>query len=405
MSRDAVDETLAGLGAAHDRVAAAMFAIDGHPGLAFLRGGSVAGRTRTRWDALAPEIDLLWAQFATLGELLERARGIRGQRRPGDADWDTLRLICAGPVVGLDAGGMPVEAGGAPATRLRLWDLAGHLERRCATVAGHLSDVDSSFSVLAGRYAQLTQDVDALVAQAGSAGVGAEVDPLSGALAEAARVDLADPLSAAPGGRLAASVRARMDDLAARVSATRDRVAALIAVRDRYPARVAELRALIDELASAEQRLPEVYARVQARIAQTGLPPVPAAAGVLRTRLALLDRLHQEARWGRLVDDVANLERAATRARERVDELRGAAEGLLARRDELRGRLEAYRAKAAGVGYAEDEHLAARYAAARDLLYTAPCDLRAATRAVFGYQQALAALPRREQHGGDHDDR
>ena len=107
MSREAVDETLAGLGAAHDRIAAAMFAIDSHPGLAFLRGGGLGGRTESRWAALRPEVDLLWAHFAVLGELLERARSIRGQRRPEDSDWDALRLICGEPVVGLDAAGMP----------------------------------------------------------------------------------------------------------------------------------------------------------------------------------------------------------------------------------------------------------------------------------------------------------
>src|SRR5439155_4707905 len=88
MSRDAVDETLAGLGAAHDRIAAAMFAVDSHPGLAYLRGGGVAGLTETRWATLRPEVDLLWAHFGVLGDLVERARGIRSQRRPDDADWD-----------------------------------------------------------------------------------------------------------------------------------------------------------------------------------------------------------------------------------------------------------------------------------------------------------------------------
>jgi hypothetical protein len=71
----------------------------------------------------------------------------------------------------------------------------------------------------------------------------------------------------------------------------------------------------------------------------------------------------------------------------------------------LRGRLEAYRAKAARLGYAEHEELTAVHGRARELLYTAPCDLRAATRAVFAYQQALAALPRQTGDGGDSDDR
>jgi hypothetical protein len=41
-------------------------------------------------------------------------------------------------------------------------------------------------------------------------------------------------------------------------------------------------------------------------------------------------------------------------------------------------------------GRAEDEALSARYRQARSLLWTAPCDLPAATRAVAAYQHALS---------------
>src|SRR5690606_36346842 len=71
--------------------------------------------------------------------------------------------------------------------------------------------------------------------------------------------------------------------------------------------------------------------------------------------------------------------------------------GLLDRRAELRGRLEAYRAKAARLGKDEDERLAALYGAARDVLWTAPCDLRAATGAV---KEALAAVAAWEKGPG-----
>ena len=114
-----------------------MFTIDSHPGLALLRSGGLGGATRTRWEALGPEIDRLWAHFAVLGDLLERARAIRNQRRPDDTDWATLHLIVSEPVVGLDNAGMPTEAGTATAaTRLRLGELTGQLEQRCVTAAG-----------------------------------------------------------------------------------------------------------------------------------------------------------------------------------------------------------------------------------------------------------------------------
>jgi hypothetical protein len=66
--------------------------------------------------------------------------------------------------------------------------------------------------------------------------------------------------------------------------------------------------------------------------------------------------------------------------------------GLLDRRTELRGRLEAYRAKAARLGHAESATLSALHRAAYDVLFTAPCDLLEATRAVGRYQRAVLDL-------------
>jgi hypothetical protein len=66
--------------------------------------------------------------------------------------------------------------------------------------------------------------------------------------------------------------------------------------------------------------------------------------------------------------------------------------GLLDRRAELRGRLEAYRAKATRLGHAEHPALSALHRAAHDVLFTAPCDLPEATRAVGRYQRAVLDL-------------
>jgi hypothetical protein len=64
----------------------------------------------------------------------------------------------------------------------------------------------------------------------------------------------------------------------------------------------------------------------------------------------------------------------------------------LAVRAELRGRLDAYKAKVARHGLAEDPFLIERYDAARRMLWSAPCDLRVAEQAVLRYQQAVAEL-------------
>ena len=72
----------------------------------------------------------------------------------------------------------------------------------------------------------------------------------------------------------------------------------------------------------------------------------------------------------------------------RVRALTAAVGGQLARRDQLRGLLGAYRAKVDALGLAEEAELEARFAAARELLSVAPCDIEAAQRAVQGYMDA-----------------
>jgi hypothetical protein len=59
------------------------------------------------------------------------------------------------------------------------------------------------------------------------------------------------------------------------------------------------------------------------------------------------------------------------------------------RRNELRGLLGGYQAKADARGRSEDPGLASMYERARSCLYSAPCDLAAATALVEEYQRAL----------------
>jgi hypothetical protein len=86
------------------------------------------------------------------------------------------------------------------------------------------------------------------------------------------------------------------------------------------------------------------------------------------------------------------VEKDVAAATEHCREAERAAAAQLDRRDELRGLLDAYKAKAAGLGGAENAELEAAYGRARDALWTAPCDLAVATAAVTGYQQAVLAL-------------
>jgi hypothetical protein len=376
------------LTAAYDRLATAMYTVDTHP--AWNRAGLASGRTRQVLTELRPQVDRLWAYFGALGERLEKARSLLAVRRLGGVPPELATLL-TGPAVGLDQSELPVDGSTTPVTTIPLADLAERGERGVALVLGQLSDVDRSAAALAEPYIQSAAEVDAVATLAVGLGETELAQRLRDGVAEIERIDVSDPLTAAPSGQLASATRSRLDQLAGAVTQARAQLDQIASVRDSYPQRRAALVAAIDQVEAAEAGVAAAYARAGEKIADPGLGPLPAAAVVLRARLTELDGLRDSARWPRLSTDMSTVEAETQRARARAAELAALADGLLARRDELRGRLEAYRAKAVASGLAEDTRLAGLFSQAHDLLYTAPCDLRAATRAVYAYQSGLVS--------------
>lgn len=447
MDRDEADQALTALGEAHDRIAAAMYTLDSHPGLTFLKGGTLAGRTLAAWRAMQPRVDLLWAQFTSLRTQLELVRVIRGQRsRLSGEELAELTFLLTEPVVELDATGIPVDpvvpglppngtpraaspgngsgpsdtgspssgpqsrgpAGGGSASagaaggRLRLNELAWQVEHGCAEVIATLTEVDAACATMVAGLAPAADGV--MEAQALAADLGAESDPalarLATDLAALREQALDDPLGTADP---ASGFETGLRRLATEVGAARAMLAEVAAVRDAFPRRVQVLRQAVDELAAAEVATGQSYQLAQVKIADPGLPTLPSAAASLRDRVSLLERDGQSVvsgGWQRIAADMSTLEHAVAVAADRVRQLRAAADGLLDRRAELRGRLEAYRAKAARLGHAEHPGLTDLHGQARDLLYTSPCDLPAATRAMLRYQQALAELTAPPRGGG-----
>jgi hypothetical protein len=162
------------------------------------------------------------------------------------------------------------------------------------------------------------------------------------------------------------------------------------AVREEYAGRARRLAERIEQVAAAEDEARRVRDTVLAKIASAALPAPPAQAPALRDRLDALATVG--GRWLELAERLAALERGAEEALAQAGRSAETAGGLIGRRDELRGRLSAYQAKAVRLGHAEDMTLAELYGAARDLLWTAPCDLRRATVAVAEYQRAITAI-------------
>lgn len=401
MSREEVDAALARFGTDCDRIAAALLDLDAHPGHVFLRGNTrLAGRTLAEWTSARERIATLWTYFDLFRSTLDSARQMRARRgRPSDEDLAALTDLLSGPSVELSREPIPLGQRSltGPTETVRRASLAELLRRMddlYAQAADVVAAVDAAWSDLLARLAPVErawQDARAQAAGLGlEPGAGDDLSALLTRVGEA--VDgvqsdaFADPVGLhAPG----ASGVDRICRVAAEVERLRVRLDALAAVRTGFDQRVREVTDLLGRVEAAQAAARQAREEALAKIISPNLPAVADALPALRGRLAALPALRDGGEWQRLSEEVSALERDAAAALDAAGTALTAATGLLDRRAELRGRLEGYRAMAARLGRIEDAGLSARYQQARDLLWTAPCDLRAATAAVARYQQAV----------------
>ncbi|HEY7174579.1 MAG TPA: hypothetical protein VH442_06655, partial [Micromonosporaceae bacterium] len=361
MTRDEADRLLASIGAAYDRIATTMYAVDNHQALQYLRTETQTGVTKQMREAMLFDVDVMWAQFNAIGDVLEQARTLRAQHRPSDSEWANLARLLAGPIVALDSAGMPVvvpvpsRSGtptlGAPVTTsttgrivgaVRVGDVAVGLQARCIAAIGRLDATGRSWNAATTAVATVTSAMSTLTSLARDVGDEAGVRPLEARTSSLREMVLGDPLAYAPNGVATSDIRQTATDLASDIAIATARVRSESGLRDAYPERIAMLLGDIEALEIEESETAAAFAHAAEKIASTGLPAVPNAASVLRNRIGELDALRAQQRWRRLADDVATVRDTIARAIARARELRAAADGLVARRDELRGRLEGY---------------------------------------------------------------
>ncbi|MEV0129314.1 hypothetical protein AB0H83_12755 [Dactylosporangium sp. NPDC050688] len=368
--RTGTDLAVTQLAAAHDRLAAALYTVDTHPAHALLRGVQVRGATARLWSGV--DVGRLWSGFAAAGDVLQRLRALSGRSRAADA-----ARILAAPVPADPLDGLPDLPPAA---------FVADLERQCAEAARALDRIGAARAALTERLIELDTALEAAVAAHHRLGAdhAATTGPLRSRLQQVYADAVRDPLSVDE-----AAWAALREDLARTVR----RLSELAALRVALPGRLARFDLLLNALTAAEQRAREAHAAAVAKIADPGLPDPVAAhprwQAAVADAVRATDALDLDA-WPALDRRLTTLDRDLSAAVTAAEDRANAAGGLLDRREELRGRLEAYRAKAVRLDRVEDPALLERYSAARELLWAAPCDLRAATRAVFAYQQALS---------------
>ncbi|ARP70261.1 hypothetical protein LK07_11245 [Streptomyces pluripotens] len=399
MDRDEADRALARLGQEHEAIETSLLALQDHAGRRLLEGAELTGVTKERWQATEARITRLWGYFDAYAATLHTAREIRSRRRWSSRD-DLVELT------GLLRGDSVTVAGnGRLSETFSLTSLVDRMNELYATSLDMVVAADAVWSALPARIDLLAAELQRTRQLAHSVGVrpgehpaGDDLERITRTLTRLRQDVVSDPLafwvpaegSSAPGGgRPDTTV---YDREARALEDARREIEAVLTVRQDAEARLIRLR---DVLSRADRTLAEARTargEVLAKIAATEVPVVSGPPTALQEQLATAAEYRRQARWHRLSPLLESLERKAEDELLRARESLTAVTAPLAVRAELRGRLDAYKAKVARHGLAEDPVLVERYDAARRMLWSAPCDLRVAEQAVLRYQQAAVEL-------------
>ena len=337
----------------------------------------------------------LWETFTAYSAVVDRAAEVlAGARRASAPALAEISSLIYGTSVRLSRPSSALARGDLTSTgevQVTLAAAVSDMRRAFAAASAVVTAAEAVWNEAADPLQQISEQLAATRQQAG----GLADDVLNEALTVAEtdcsqlrNVLNTDPLALWQGGKVDTTRLGKLRERAAAAAARATEMAALRADSDR---RIAAVAAAVSAAADARQDAIAARDRAAAKIAAAALPAPPDVAG-LTTRLAGLDALKAAGRWTRLASELDLIEKQAAASAGQCRDAEGAATALLDRREELRGLLDAYQARAAKLGGAEDAGLDAAYARARDLLWTAPCDLSAATAAVTGYQQAVLAL-------------
>ncbi|MFF8727286.1 hypothetical protein ACF073_12455 [Streptomyces sp. NPDC015171] len=399
MDRDEVDRALARLGQEHEAIETSLLALQDHAGRRLLEGAELTGVTGQRWQTTETRITLLWAYFDAYTAALRGAREIRARRR-----WSSREDLAE--LTELLRGESVTVAGGDSGRLSETFSLSALVDRMNELYATSLDLIvaaDAVWSALPARIDLLAAELQRTRGLAHSVGVrpgehpaGDDLERITRTLTRLRADVVSDPIafwvpaegSSAPGGGRPDT--AVYDREARALEDVRREIDAVLTVRQDAEARLIRLR---DVLSRADRTLAEARTargEVLAKIAATEVPVVSGPPTALQEQLATAAEYRRQAQWHRLSPLLESLERKAEDELLRARESLTAVTAPLAVRAELRGRLDAYRAKVARHGLAEDPLLVERYDAARRMLWSAPCDLRVAEQAVLRYQRAAA---------------
>ena len=382
MTRQQATEAVGRASAERDTIQANLLDLDGSFGKRLLAGAQLTGVSKERWDKASATLAALWDTYATYSAVVDQAVAVAGGRL-NQRELTEITSLLTLPSVEVVRAQAPLgrrDLADTGRDKLTLATAVARMRDAFAEVAGVVTAAEQAWNTVAAPLDAAAADL----AQADASGdetLTAEIAQLRTELAGQRAALNADPFGVQPGS----ATRLR-----ARAATARAKAEELAQVKSGAARRITALRGLADDARAARSDALAAYQRVAIRV--TGVPSVPAFGTDPATRMARLDALLQAGRWTRLGSELDQLEHEIAAETAKFQESERTVMSLLSRRDELRGLLDAYKAKAARLGAAEDGPLTRLYDQARGMLWTAPCDLATAAAAVTSYQQAVLAI-------------
>ncbi len=388
-STAALDRQLVATGDRVRRMGSVLVDLEDDPARVLLPTAPLIGATALAWAETDARLQVVWQLYPLVRDAIDELTARRGTRPDiGLTERNTISAALNGPSVAIDP------------------DLARSI--RDATAGAVDLPGRCSLDQLAAAFEAVLEPAVSTLDR-----VGQVWDQVLPALVECGR--MLDEADAAGAGRHSsneiAATRRLIDDLRSRAAADpleldlgqldhvrSSTVLVCQAVADAaelertFPEKVDTVAVRFDVLAARLEQCQRTREQAAERIlgAEHLRAPLEEITQIGRLR-ADVDALHPMApdEWVMAARQLDRLMQACDRLDARVGQLENEAMAGLALRNELRGRLDAYRAKAAAIGRAEDIDLDRLQQAAADVLWIAPCDLAEAARRVEDYQHAV----------------
>jgi hypothetical protein len=379
MTIDDLDRDLERYRSAADTVSSNLLELDGDPNRQLLETAPLTGTTAGEWSDARGALSSVWDWFARFTTFLDQAAELRVSPRTRLAPGRERALA--------DFLSQPSIELGSDAIPLRDRDLlqARRATSRCTAdeLLALMSDAFARAREVVSRVGAAWDELVPRLARARAAltdvsGVErSQVERQLDALTEAL---VTDPL---------AVTEAAVHDAEQSVAELTRAAAATRALRDEWQDRLRAARTELDRVEQEVAAAQAAHATTTAKILDPSLPDPPA---VDHTLAAALDHVVGLADAGHWDDALAHLDRWSTTLQRRADAAAAsttACRAPMIERDQLRGLLDAYRAKAHGLGLDEDDDVTDAYERAQGSLYVAPADLASARRLVERYQRLL----------------